>query len=82
MGKMKEIYEMVQDGTSDIFIDAYKHARINNALGFTYNYRFYDIIKAKAIVELIKQAQKDYDNHLVDQIESYYEWQSKIARGK
>jgi|TARA_R110002012_G_scaffold69787_1_gene180351 hypothetical protein len=82
MGKMKEIYEMVQDGTSDIFIDAYKHARINNALGFTYNYRFYDIIKAKAIVELIKQAQKDYDNHLVDQIESYYEWQAEIARGK
>ena len=82
MGKMKEIYEMVQDGTSDIFIDAYKHARINNALGFTYNYRFYDIIKAKAVVELIKQAQKDYDNNLVDQIESYYEWQTKIARGK
>ena len=24
MGKMKEIYEMVQDGTSNIFIDAYK----------------------------------------------------------
>ena len=82
MGKMKEIYEMVQDGTSDIFIDAYKHARINNALGFTYNYRFYDIIKAKAVVELIKQAQKDYDNNLVDQIESYYEWQTEIARGK
>ena len=79
---MKEIYEMVQNGTSDIFIDAYKHARINNALGFTYNYRFYDIIKAKAVVELIKQAQKDYDNNLVDQIESYYEWQTKIARGK
>tara|TARA_R110000824_G_scaffold20142_5_gene76458 strand:+ start:856 stop:1104 length:249 start_codon:yes stop_codon:yes gene_type:complete len=82
MGKMKEIYEMVQDGTSDIFIDAYKHARINNAIGFTYNYRFYDIIKAKSIVELIKQAQKDYDNHLVDQIENYYEWQAEIARGK
>lgn len=79
---MKEIYEMVQDGTSDIFIDAYKHARINNAIGFTYNYRFYDIIKAKSIVELIKQAQKDYDNHLVDQIENYYEWQAEIARGK
>ena len=82
MGKMKEIYEMVQDGTSDMFIDAYKHARINNALGFTYNYKFYDIIKAKAVVELIKQTQKDYDNHLVDQIENYYEWQAEIARGK
>ena len=82
MGKMKEIYEMVQDGTSDIFIDAYKHAKINNALGFTYNYRFYDIIKAKAVVKLIKQTQKDYDNHLVDQIENYYEWQAEIAKGK
>ena len=82
MGKMKEIYEMVQNGTSDIFIDAYKHARINNALGFTYNYRFYDIIKAKAVIDLIKQAQKDYDNHLIDRLEDYYEWQAEIARGK
>jgi len=79
---MKEIYEMVQDGTSDLFIDAYKHARINNAVGFTYNYRFYDIIKAKATVELIKQAQEKYDEHLVNQIENHYEWQSEIKRGK
>ena len=82
MGRMKEIYEMVQDGTADIFIDTYKHARINNALGFTYNYKFYDIIKAKVTVELIKQAQEQYDNQLIDQIESHYEWQSEIKRGK
>ena len=79
---MKEIYEMVEDGTSNIFIDAYKHARANNALGFTYNYKFYDIIKARAVVNTIKQAQKDYDNHLIDRLEDYYEWQAEIARGK
>ena len=66
---MKEIYEMVQDGTSDMFIDAYKHARINNALGFTYNYRFYDIIKAKAVIKLINQATNEYNNHIDRQAE-------------
>ena len=66
---MKEIYEMVQDGTSEIFIDAYKHARINNALGFTYNYRFYDIIKAKAVIKLINQATNEYNNHIDRQAE-------------
>ena len=66
---MKEIYEMVQDGTSEIFIDTYKHARINNALGFTYNYRFYDIIKAKAVIKLINQATNEYNNHIDRQAE-------------
>ena len=61
---MKEIYEMVQDGTSDMFIDAYKNAIITKALGFTYNYRFYDVIKAKAVVNLIQQAQKEYNTHI------------------
>ena len=41
MGEMKRIYEMVQDGTSLAFIDAYKKVIINNAatnnnvIGFT-----------------------------------------------
>ena len=69
MGKIKEIYEMVQDGTSAIFIDIYKHAKINNELGFTYNYRYYDIIKARAIVLLIKQATKEYDIYIDRQAE-------------
>ena len=56
MGKIKEIYEMVQDGTADLFIDAYKNARIHNELGFTYDYRYYDVAKARAIVSLIQKA--------------------------
>ena len=58
------------------------NAKTNDALGFTYNYKFYDIIKAKAMVDLIKQAQKDYDNQLIDQVEDYYEYQADIKRGK
>ena len=79
---MKLIYEMVQNGTSQAFIDAYKQARINNAIGFTYNFMFYDIIKAKAYVSVIKKAEKDYDKHIDDMIESQAEWMSEIARGK
>ena len=61
---MKLIYEMVQNGTSQAFIDAYKQARINNAIGFTYDFIFYDIVKARAYVSVIKKAEKDYDKHI------------------
>lgn len=82
MGKMKMIYEMVQDGTSDLFLDAYKHARTTNALGFTFDYKYYDVVKARSIVSIVKKVQKEYDDNLIDQIESYYEWQSEVKRGK
>ena len=82
MGKMKQIYEMVQDGTADIFIDIYKQARINDELGFTYDYRYYDIATARAMVLLINKAEKDYSKHIDDMVEAQAEWQSEIARGK
>ena len=64
MGKMKWIYTMVQDGTSQAFIDAYRKAKLTNALGFTYDFIFYDIVKAKAIILTIKIAEKEYDKHI------------------
>ena len=79
---MKLIYEMVQNGTSQAFIDAYKQARINNAIGFTYNFMFYDIVKARAYVSVIKKAEKEYEDHLMDRLEDYYEWEAEIARGR
>ena len=79
---MKLIYEMVQNGTSQAFIDAYKQARINNALGFTYDFIFYDIVKARAYVSVIKKAEKEYEAHLMDRLEDYYEWEAEIARGR
>lgn len=82
MGKMKMIYEMVQDGSANLFLDTYRNARINNAVGFTFDYKYYDVVKARSIVSIIKKAQKEYDDHLVDQIENYYEWQSEMERGR
>ena len=82
MGKMKLIYEMVQNGTSQAFIDAYKKARINNELGFTYDSTFFDIIKARAIVSVINKAEKQYDEHIDDMAEAQAEWEAEIARGK
>ena len=79
---MKLIYEMVQNGTSQAFIDAYKQARINNVIGFTYDFIFYDIVKARAYVEVIKKAEKDYDKHIDNMIEAQGEWMNEIARGK
>ena len=79
---MKLIYEMVQNGTSQAFIDAYKNARIHNAIGFTYDFIFYDIVKARAYVSVIKKAEKDYEEHLINRLEDYYEWEAEIARGK
>ena len=79
---MKLIYEMVQNGTSQAFIDAYRKARINNAVGFTYDFIFYDIVKARAYISVIKKAEKEYDEHIEAQAEQHFEWQAKIARGR
>lgn len=79
---MKEIYVMVQDGSSEIFKDAYKHAVVNNEYGFTFNYKFYDLIKAKSIMRLIEKAEDDYNKMIDAQAEMHYEWQSEIHRGK
>ena len=51
MGKMKYIYGMIQDGTSTLFVDAYNHAKINNELGFTYDYKYYDMKKITTLEE-------------------------------
>tara|TARA_R110000824_G_scaffold339052_1_gene525532 strand:- start:487 stop:720 length:234 start_codon:yes stop_codon:yes gene_type:complete len=69
MGKMKLIYEMIQNGTSQAFIDAYRKAKLTNAIGFTYDFIFYDIIRARAFVLVIKKAQKEYDKHIDRQAE-------------
>ena len=75
MGQMKWIYSMVEDGTADFFLDAYKNARINNKIGFTFDYKFIDIFKAKFIADQIITAQKDYDKHIDIQADTQYKGQ-------
>jgi hypothetical protein len=75
MGEMKRIYEMVQNGTSLAFIDAYKKVIINNAaannnvIGFTYDGVYYDLMKARAIISILKTAEKEYDMYIDRQAE-------------
>ena len=66
---------MVQDGTSLAFIDAYKKVIINNAaannnvIGFTYDGVYYDLMKARAIISILKTAEKEYDMYIDRQAE-------------
>ena len=82
MGKMKWIYGMVQDGSSSNFLTAYKNARINNAMGFTFDDRFIDIVQAKAICSEIKKAEKEYDKHIDEMSQRHVDLLHDIARGK
>jgi len=82
MGKMKWIYGMVQEGTSYAFLDAYKKARINNSMGFKFDDKYIDIVQAKAIVNQIKIAEKDYDKHIDEMAERHFDMLHDIARGK
>ena len=82
MGKMKWIYQMVQDGTSEQFTKAYLQAVLEDKDNFIFDSQLIDIMKGKSIMREIKRAEKDYDNHLMHRMEDYYEWQDEIARGK
>ena len=82
MGNMKWIYTMVQEGNSNAFLDAYKKARINNSMGFTFDDKFIDIIKGKAICNEIKKATKEYDKHIDEMAERHFELLHDIVRGK
>tara|TARA_R100000697_G_scaffold22085_1_gene29574 strand:+ start:43 stop:291 length:249 start_codon:yes stop_codon:yes gene_type:complete len=82
MGQMKRIYEMVQDGSADLFKDAYKLARLNNEIAFTFNYKTYDMATARAMLSLIAKAEDDYDDWVDSQAEMHVGWRAEIARGK
>ena len=75
MGKMKRVYEMVQNGTSLAFIDAYRKVVINNTanndhvIGFTYDGIYYDLMEARAIVSILQVAEKEYNMHIDRQAE-------------
>ena len=80
MGKMKWIYQMVQDGTSEQFTRAYLQAVLEDKDNFIFDSQLIDIMKGKSIMREIKRAEKEYENHLMDRLEDYYEWEAEIAR--
>tara|TARA_R110002020_G_scaffold377081_4_gene588148 strand:+ start:2166 stop:2414 length:249 start_codon:yes stop_codon:yes gene_type:complete len=82
MGQMKWIYCMVQDGSYNVFKMMYETAKKNGSDAFIWEGKPFSVILASAVVKVGDKVDQEYDNYLVDQIESYYEWQAEIARGK
>ena len=79
---MKWIYSMVQDGTSCVFKKLYENAVKYNQDAFIFESKTFKIDRARAIMGYIEQAEKEYDQHIDDMAEFYYEWQAEIRRGK
>tara|TARA_R100000234_G_C4917386_1_gene142601 strand:+ start:125 stop:373 length:249 start_codon:yes stop_codon:yes gene_type:complete len=75
MAKMKWIYQMVQDGTFDVFKTLYNNALDNNLKSFIFDNREFDLLIAKAIIQVGEQATHEYDHHVDKQaLEEFKEW--------
>ena len=67
MGKMKWIYQMVQDGTSEQFIKAYLQARLNDKQEFIFDSQVIDIQQGRSIMREIRKADKEYNKYIDQQ---------------
>lgn len=75
MAKMKWIYQMVQDGTFDVFKLNFKLAKDNNLKSFTFDGKEFDLLLAQAIIQVGNQATHEYDQHVDQQaLEDFKEW--------
>ena len=64
MGKMKWIYQMVQDGTSEEFIKQYLQAKLQDKDGFVFDSQFIDIKQGRSIMREMQKANKEYDTYI------------------
>jgi hypothetical protein len=78
MGHMKWIYEMVDNGTISVFRALYDNAVKYKLKAFIFEDQSFDVMRAKAILELAVKAEKEYDAH----IEAQFEWMDEVARGR
>jgi len=69
MGKMKWIYQMVQDGTSEQFIKAYLQARLQDKQEFRFDSQMIDIQQGRSIMREIRKADKEYNKYIDIQAE-------------
>ena len=75
MGKMKWIYQMVQDGTFDVFKLIYNQAKSNNEKSFMFDSKEFDILLAQAIIQIGDKATIEYDQHIDQQsLKEFKEW--------
>ena len=71
MGKMKWIYQMVQDGTAEDFIKAYLQARLKDKQEFMFDSQLISIQKGRSIMREIKKADALYNEYIDAQAEMY-----------
>tara|TARA_R100001198_G_C5101229_1_gene133232 strand:- start:130 stop:366 length:237 start_codon:yes stop_codon:yes gene_type:complete len=71
MGKMKWIYQMVQDGTAEDFIKAYLQARLKDKQEFMFDSQLISIQKGRSIMREIKKADTLYNEYIDAQAEMY-----------
>ena len=71
MGKMKWIYQMVQDGTSEEFIKVYLQARAQDKQEFIFDSQVIDIQQGRSIMREIRKADKEYSQYIDRQAELY-----------
>jgi RNA polymerase-interacting CarD/CdnL/TRCF family regulator len=67
MGKMKWIYQMVQDGTSEDFIKVYLKARLQDKQEFIFDSQVIDIQQGRSIMREMRKADKEYNQHIDEQ---------------
>jgi|TARA_R110000787_G_scaffold21081_5_gene62671 hypothetical protein len=74
MGKMKWIYQMVQDGTSEDFIKEYLKAKLEDKQEFIFDSQNIDIQQGKSIMRQIRKATREYDYHIDAQAELHQKY--------
>jgi len=75
MAKMKWIYQMVQDGTFEVFKLVYNHAKKNNEESFKFDNKEFDLLLAQAIIQIGEQSTNEYDTHVDQQaLKDFKQW--------
>ena len=82
MGHMKWIYEMVDNGTISVFKALHDNAVKYKLKAFIFEDQSFEVMRAKAIIELAAEAEKEYDRHVDSMAEEQAEWQAEVMRGR
>lgn len=64
MGHMKWIYEMVENGTISVFKALYNNAVKYKLKAFIFDNQSFEVMRAKAIIDLATIAEEEYDAHI------------------
>lgn len=69
MGQMKWVYSLAQDGRLEEYMTMYYKNLAANSAGFTYDNKFLTMVRATAVLKLLKDADKKYQEHIDQEAE-------------